>query len=194
MQDRGKDKYKPQGSIRPPPLLMQEVIWFDNFDSGFTSWMGGMGPTELKVQWPLGQLPTNDTAAQLGQTQVTKASEEEDNKSKRDGAQGCFFSFSSKKWMPLSFVVRSGQSFHLRWWYWWWCWCWRSSGWQCWEGTKWRGWLGPGRSPTGRNITSATSVISSAPPPWSSSAMSSSPKCSCVGNINFLECFNFLPC
>ena len=29
---------------------------------------------------------------------------------------------------------------------------------------------------------------SSAPPP-----LSSSPKCSCVGNINFLECFNFLP-
>ena len=46
--------------------------------------MGGMGPTELKVRWPLGQFPTNDQAAQLGQTQVTKASEEEDNKYKRE--------------------------------------------------------------------------------------------------------------
>ena len=53
--------------------------------------MGGMGPTELKVRWPLGQFPTNDPAAQLGQTQVTKTSEEEDNKSKREGAEGCFF-------------------------------------------------------------------------------------------------------
>ena len=46
--------------------------------------MGGMGPTELKVRWPLGQFPTNVPAAQLGQTQVTKASEEEDNKYKRE--------------------------------------------------------------------------------------------------------------
>ena len=53
--------------------------------------MGGMGPTELKVRWPLGQFPTNDQAAQLGQTQVTKASEEEDNKYKRERVLSAVF-------------------------------------------------------------------------------------------------------
>ena len=188
MQGRGKDKPKPQGSIPPTPhtrsyLISQLWQWVDQLDGrDGSNWVG---------RWPLGQFPTNDNLVKL------KSQRHRRKKTTNPKERGCsrrFFHAVVKNWMPLSFVRGSGQSFHSCWWSWWWCWCWRSSGWLWWEGTKWRGWLGPGRSPTGRNITSATSVISSAPPPWSSSALSSSPKCSCVGNINFLECFNFLPC
>ena len=63
------------------------------------------------MRWPLGQFPTNVPAAQLGQTQVTKASEEEDNKYKRGGA--LFFSCSSKKLNALKLCCKEWPVFSL---------------------------------------------------------------------------------
>ena len=76
--------------------------------------MRGMCLTELKVRWPLGQFPTNDPTAQLGQTQVTKASEEEDNKYKREMVlKAVFFHSAVKKLNALKLCCKEWPVFSL---------------------------------------------------------------------------------